>query len=144
MNTQEAQLSSRPSRPESDTLEATPKLRKSVLITCASMAFIVLTSTYSLWRTRQFLDAFTGGELPLMFRVVMVLVGACAMFTVLGMIGYAVAALPVLARGRQRSIERLLHAQGWLWMLMGVTLGGLMILVLLGKIADFFGNLWPF
>jgi ABC-type multidrug transport system fused ATPase/permease subunit len=131
-------------QPHPDTLEVTPQLRKSVLITCASMVFLVLASTYSLWRTRQFVEAFTGGELPLMFRVMMMLAVACAMFTVLGMIGYGVAALPVLARGRQRSIERLLDAQGWLWMLMGGTLGGLLILVLLGKVANFVGNLWPF
>jgi ABC-type multidrug transport system fused ATPase/permease subunit len=135
MNTQEAKL---------DTLEVTPKLRKSVLITCASMAFVVLASAYSLWQVRQFIEAFTDGELPLMFRIIMVLAIACGTFTLLGMAGYAVAALPVLARGRQRAIERLLYAQGWLWTLMGVTMGGLVIVALIGKIANFVGNLWPF
>jgi ABC-type multidrug transport system fused ATPase/permease subunit len=131
-------------QPRPDTLEVTPQLRKSVVITCASMAVVVLASTYSLWRTRQFVAAFTGGELPLMFRVMMLLAGACALFTLLGMVGYALAALPVLSRGRQRAIERLLNAQGWLWSLMGVTLGGLLILAVLGKVANFIGSLWPF
>jgi ABC-type multidrug transport system fused ATPase/permease subunit len=130
--------------PRPDTLEVTGPLRKSVVITCASMVIVVLASMYSLWQTRQFVAAFTGGELPLMFRVMMLLAGACALFTVLGMVGYTLAALPVLSRGRQRAIERLLNAQGWLWSLMGVTLGGLLLLAVLGKLANFIGSLWPF
>jgi hypothetical protein len=127
-----------------DQLEVTPQVRRSVLVTCASMAVMVLASSYSLWSARQFMSAFTGGDLPLMFRVMMLLVAGCALFTALGMIGYVLAALPVLARGRQRSIERLLEAQGWLWTLMGVTLGGLLLLVVVAKLASFVGSLWPF
>jgi hypothetical protein len=125
-------------------LEVSPQVRRSVLLTCVSMAIMVVASSYSLWRTKQFMLAFTGGEVPLMFRVVMLLVAVCALFTLLGMFGYAIAAMPVLARGRQRSIERLLEAQGWLWTLMGVTLGGLVLLVVVGKLANFVGSLWPF
>jgi hypothetical protein len=131
-------------QPRQGTLEVTPQLRRSVLITCASMVMMVLVSSYSLWRTRQFVAELSGGDLPLMFRVLMLLVAACGLFTVLGMVGYVVAALPVLARSRQRAIERLLEAQGWLWTLMGVTLGGLLLLVVLGKFASFVGSLWPF
>jgi hypothetical protein len=139
MTTQDQPKQTRP-----DALGVTPQLRRSVLVTCASIATTVLVSGYSLWSMRQLVMAFTGGDVPLMFRVLMLLVVACALFTVLGMLGYVLAALPVLARGRQRAIERLLEAQGWLWTLMGVTLAGLVLLIVLGKVMSFVGSLWPF
>lgn len=127
--------------PRAETLQVSPQLRKSVAVTCASMGTTVLASAYGLWRTRQMLDAFTGGELPFMFRALMVLVGVCAVFTVIGMTVYVFAALPVLVRGRQRAIERLLTAQGWLWTLMGVSIAGLIGVAMLSKIANLVGLL---
>jgi hypothetical protein len=130
--------------PSHDSLSNTPALRKSLAITCASMATVVLATLYQGWRTRQMLDAFTGGELPLGLKVVLLLVLVWASVTALGMVVYVLAALPVLARARQRAIERLLSAQALLWALMGVSIAGLFCVAILGKIFNFLSGLWPF
>lgn len=127
-----------------DTLSNTPALRKSVAITCASMATVVLATLYQGWRTRQMLDAFTGGELPIALRIILVLMFVCASVAALGMGIYGLAAVPVLARARQRAIERLLSAQALLWGLIGVSIVGLFGVAILGKIFNFLANLWPF
>lgn len=131
-----------------DTLANTPALRKSVLITCASMTTVVLTTLLGIWQTRQMIDAFAGSELPFSAKVAFVLTLAClgvvALAMAVGMVLYILAALPVLARARQRSIERLLSAQAWLWGLMGVSIAGLLCMAILAKILSFFGSLSPF
>jgi hypothetical protein len=127
-----------------DTISNTPALRKSVAITCGAMATVVLATLYQSWRARQMLDAFTGGELPLALRIVLALVLVCAGVTALGMTLYVLAAMPVLARARQRAIERLLSAQAVLWALMGVSIAGMFCVAILGKIFNFLSGLWPF
>jgi len=130
--------------PAHDSLVNTPSLRKSVVITCASMATIVLATVYQSWRARQMLDAFTGGELPFALKVVLALTLVFASVTALGMVIYVLAAIPVLARARQRAIERLLSAQAVLWGLMGVSLAGLFCVAILGKLLNFLSGLSPF
>lgn len=127
-----------------DTLLNTPALRKSVVITCASMATLVLVSLVQFWRAREMFDAFTGGDIPLTVKLLLGLVAVCMSFTVVGMVGYVIAALPVLARARQRSIERLLSAQALLWWSIGATFAGLFVLAILGKVLNFLSSLWPF
>jgi hypothetical protein len=90
------------------------------------------------------LDAFTGGELPFALKVVLGLALVCAGITALGMTIYVLAAIPVLARARQRAIEALLSAQAVLWAMIGVSIAGLIGVAILGKIYNFLSSLWPF